>query len=455
MGEEVKESVGDLVLPHLDAFMDSMRAVGEVAEFVNENAKSLTSIENEFVLQAKRLFPGIDDEVHREAAKYLHPKVHERMEGLEKLEKEGASLEEVAALEKSWAAQVTDKFLELTGEPGYFYRYGRVWERTGKASAKSRLLRNSLLMGAVSDFEVLVSGLVRSLLTLKPEIIRSGEQKYTFKDLEPFSTLDEFRHHCAENMADNLLRGGFDDWMAWFSKKHRLDVPGVTDDADALVEIFQRRHLLVHNGGKVNRFYLAKVSDTSAEEGDPLYAGPRYLRRALNELTVAGVKLATTLWEKLSSDADEMERIDHYLDHVAFEYLTAESWSVAYRLSDWRFKFDLRPGAVLIAQVNRWVAKKHIDGVEPVHAEVREWDTSTLAGVYRLAKLGLLDENEEAYELAKALIASGELDRDDWRHWPVLEGVRRFEVDNVAEVDRLWVGSFDEPHVEGPDQALA
>ncbi len=339
------------------------------------------------------------------------------------------------------------KLAELTGDEEYFYKYARVWNSMSTTGEKSKLIRNSLLMAAVSDFEVLISGLVRAFLELRPEIIKSAETKYSFSDLEPFSTLDDFRRHCAENMAETLLRGGFDDWMEWFGSKRKIRVEEVTENAPILVEIFQRRHLLVHNGGKVNKFYLSKVSGNSTpSEGEVLGVSRTYLKRSLDELTIAGIKLALSLVLKIGSNQKDLEEVDHYIYHLSLDFLTAESWRVAHRLCDWQLSFVQDSETRLIASVNRWVAKKEIDGLESVGEEVEAWDVATLDGRYRLAKYSLLEKNKEAYALAKSLIARGDIDRENWRDWPMLRGVRRYEAENVDEQSRLWVSSFGDEH---------
>jgi hypothetical protein len=359
------------------------------------------------------------------------------------LKESGAVEEEFEKFQHSWTEGLRKGFEELTGDPEDYWRYGLVWDRIADRAPSSRLLRNSLLIGAVSDFEVLVSGLVRAFLALRPDIIRMAEQKYSISDLEPFSTLDEFREHCAENMADTLLRSGFDDWMDWFGKRHKIAVQGVTEDADELIEIFQRRHLLVHNGGVVNRFYLSKVGgDGAPKMGEKLGVCGAYLTKAVDELTVAGIKLSISLVRKLFSGQEGQDAISHRLGHITYELLTAGSWSVVDRVNEWELTFVQRQSSRLMATVNRWIAQKRLFGTDHIRAEVEGWDTDTLSGRFRLAKLALLDENEEAYDLTKALSSGGEIARDDWRDWPLLEGLRAYEVNTVDESERLFPVSF-------------
>lgn len=446
MNEETA-AADNLIFPRLHSFLESMRAIGDAEDFVNESARSLNSVEDAFVVQARRLYPGLDEAIHRRAAEYIHPKIHQHMNGMAELKAKKASQKTVNSWTASWERGVKEKFLELTGDADYFHKYARVWNTMGKVSTRSKLLRNSLLMAAVSDFEVLVSGLVRAFLALRPEILRSTDTRYTFSDLEPFSTLDDFRRHCAENVADGLLRGGFDEWMDWFQQKRKIKVAGVTEDANSLVEIFQRRHLLVHNGGVVNRYYRSKVSgDSLPHEGEVLEVSRTYLQQAIDELTVAGVKLALSLVMKIDSSPEKLEAVDHEIGHIAFDFLTAESWQIAYDLNEWHLSFASKSSTQLIAKINMWVAQKNLNGSKAIALEVEGWDTATLSARYRLAKYALLDQHEKAYELVKSLLDSKDLEPDEWRGWPLLEGVRSYEAKHVEERSRLHIASFRDSH---------
>ncbi|ALE06951.1 hypothetical protein AL755_18285 [Arthrobacter sp. ERGS1:01] len=248
-------------------------------------------------------------------------------------------------------------------------------------------------------------------------------------------------------MAEVLLRGGFDDWMEWFGKKRNIKVPGVTEDAGALVEIFQRRHLLVHNGGVVNKFYLSKVSGPELPVlGDRLHVGTQYLENSVDELTVAGVKLSFSLLQKMAPNEVDLEELSHRLEHLSFDLLSAGYFRPVFSLNDWHLGFVKDSERRLIVMVNKWIAMKKMGLAERVCIEVAEWDTATLSGTYRLAKLALIDDNAAAYSLVKAMISAGELRRESWRDWPLLEGVREFELKNIGSADKIWVVAFGGEH---------
>ena len=52
--------------------------------------------------------------------------------------------------------------------------------------------------------------------------------------------------------------GGFEDWMNWLSTQLKISVPDIT--LDGTMEVFQRRHVIVHSGGFVSPHYLSKAA---------------------------------------------------------------------------------------------------------------------------------------------------------------------------------------------------
>jgi hypothetical protein len=446
-----------LLFPPLRNFIAAMEAAEELSKFISENQRRLHDIEAIFTVEALRIFPADSEEQHREAGKLVHEKIHRMMHAVYSIEEANRTDEAVSATQEKYFAELRSELLSLTGRPEDYGRYAHVWNRVQARPGGAHVLRASLLMSAVSYFEVLISAIVRAQLTLRPEILRSDEQKYSMRDLEAFTTIEQFREHCSEKMADSLLRGGFEDWMEWFSKRHKLQVAGVTDSVD-IVEIFQRRHLLVHNGGVVNGLYLTKVQGVQdvPAVGERLRVNAKYLQHALDLLTAAGVKLVAALFGKLFDDADGRETVDHHLSNMTFGLLVSGRYAVVSDVSKWHLTIVQDAQSRLVAMVNHWLAEKHLHGVETIRAEVAAWKIGTLADRYKLAKLALLDRNEEAFVVVKRLLDSQEMSPNEWRGWPLLEGVREYaESANLQPVEEnpRW---FDGPHLHAvpvPDES--
>ena len=131
------------------------------------------------------------------------------------------------------------------------------------------------------------------------------------------------------------------------------------------------------------------------------------------------------------------ENDEHPADTVAteavFDFLRVGRWRLAAYIAVAAREGCLSDYDKLLLRVNGWIARKHIDGLEAIRAEVESWQVAPLAPRFRLAKLALLDDVPAAHELGKALLDSGDLDIDDWWTWPLLEDVRAYDAEQAVD----------------------
>lgn len=433
------------VMREVLAFTGTMRANRKTIDFVSDSTGASLSTAEHFASEALKEIPDRPFETHKDVGRTIEAKVSERHEIATRATAGDLPTDQLNSALDEWEAQLKRAIGAITGDENDYYRYNRIWRRRAEITRTSRTLYGSLLITAVSDFEALVAGLVRSFLALRPEILKASSKSYTFKDLSDFGSIEEFRLHCSEVRADEILRQGFDQWMKWFSEDRKVGVREVTDDNASLAEIFQRRHLLVHNGGVVNSHYLGKTNgDQAVVDGQKLKVNEAYLRESLDVLTISGVKLGIATLRKVLKGEDALHKAGAYLHRIAYDSLVDRAWRVAYDLSVWQDEAGGDASMHLTSKVNAWLAAKQMENFANVRAEIEAWDTRTLANRFRVAKAALLDDNESAYGLARSMVGTEELSEREWRYWPLLEGVREYEAKNVHLADRLWAGSYDD-----------
>lgn len=251
------------LIPPLNFYLDAAYELHALAVVIDSGELKADSIEDRFAREAARLFPERPVGNHRPAAELVHRMIHERMDATS-ADPVAGTQPDPEFLVTRWSERLTDQIVAITGDPDDYWRYSEVWSRVTVSKWGSEVLQSSLLMSAIADFEVFIARYVRSVLELRPEILRASDRKYTYRELEAFSSIDEARAKCAQDLVDGLLRGGYEDWTAWLQKQG-VSVAGVTQDPSrSIIEAFQRRHLFVHNGGVVNEYYLAKVDNVKA-----------------------------------------------------------------------------------------------------------------------------------------------------------------------------------------------
>jgi hypothetical protein len=216
-------------------------------------------------------------------------------------------------LAKSWGFSSTDELKELRNsqEAGERIRAAtkedpkavrsaalvslRLMERAVRYYPHEQIMRRGVLMSLIGAFEVLLSDLVHLFYDRYPAALESSEErKYSFKEIRSFESPERFLEHVIDNKVDDFLRGSLMDWVDFFNKR-KIDVTKFAPSWESFAECFQRRHVIVHNGGRVSRQYLQHVDPNWIEEhkdearlGQVLRLSNEYLLRAFDYFELVG-----------------------------------------------------------------------------------------------------------------------------------------------------------------------
>lgn len=167
-----------------------------------------------------------------------------------------------------------------------------------------------------------------------------------------------------------------------------------------MFEIYQRRNLLVHNGGTVNSIYLSKVADKYKQNlniGDRISVSEVYLERAISLLHTTFTLIACELWKKLEPEKEDRCVVTMEL---SYEYLKKEKWDISEVASLFLFGDKKMPIASrTAAQLNYWLSKKNSGKFDDVKNEVKDADFSDKAKVFQVALHALRDEEKISFSI--------------------------------------------------------
>lgn len=122
------------------------------------------------------------------------------------------------------------------------------------------LLLKSALMALTSTLEWFLSKIFHIYFERLPDSIGIKEKYFSLDDLKKFKTVKDARTYLIESEVEKILRQSLEEWLKIFKERFKLTASYLTENQEKLVEIFQRRNIIVHNGGIVNSIYLSKVS---------------------------------------------------------------------------------------------------------------------------------------------------------------------------------------------------
>lgn len=334
---------------------------------------------------------------------------------------------DAARHEPGWDPRVPDMPEELTAHydslplrvRDAFTSAAALWAEGGPSMFNRSLMERSVLIGLVSDFEVLVSEVCHAYLERVPAALPK-ESTLTLGTLRTFGSLEEVWEHVRDREANSLLREGLHAWARYFERRMHIDLRQLAHDWDRFAEHFQRRHLFVHRGGEISREYLSVTPEhVRAKLKVPIRPGANiginadYLRDALYAFETTGYLLLMACWRKLAGKND-LKWMRAALD-LTDQALRERRWSVALRLATPIVEMD-GEGSLMAYRsgLAALLAIKHTGGLS-------EEDVATCN---ELAALELIDEERirlacvrgDFDEFVRVLEESGgeALEEEDW-----------------------------------------
>lgn len=316
----------------------------------------------------------------------------------------------------------------------YFTKMLKLFSHYRSEDIHHGLLNRSILMSLVSYFEVLIADLVHAFYRIAPDAALTEDKTLTVKELKKFSTIDEALQSIISDAVDDLLRASVSDWHKFFQTRVRINMQLLTPDWAQWNEYFQRRHIMVHAGGRVTERYLsnvdweklgAKISQPSM--GDELDVEDAYLENAINAFEITGLLSCQEVWRKLVPS--DITRYDNpitgegLLDAV-YRRLLSRHWYVAERLATWGEEDpEASEDAMLVCKFNRWLCIKRQGRWTDVEGEVKAFDCSAKNRRYALVRASLLERPDEFFELLPKVLGT-DIDIKSLKEWPILDKMR-------------------------------
>ncbi|MCS5509512.1 hypothetical protein NY546_09430 [Curtobacterium flaccumfaciens pv. flaccumfaciens] len=382
-----------------ELFADTMRAIDETRAELSTPAAKLDSVESALEKTAEILVDLTPDERSRIA------------EGLEASfadTEEGVSSAEIVS-------HIWDLIQDEPWAGTFILRLRRGLDRPQRLP----IFLESLIIRAVTELDSQMINLAGIYFQLQPKALAAQSEPISLLTLLDSSDLDSVLQTSLEAELDKKARGGLKGWKAFFNEATKTDFKNLGEYGE-IVEIYERRHCLVHHRGRVSRQYKLHTG-SPLNIGEPLHVDEAYVARSIETLELFGIRLTGAAWKNL---IPERFRRDFFTEQVAFDALSASRWSIAEQLYKDKATDPANVAAATQAQVNIWIAKAERDGLDSVEREINSWDVSILSPLYQFAKYCLLRDNDAAFDLLPKLLESEALRPRDLATWPLTARLR-------------------------------
>jgi hypothetical protein len=273
--------------------------------------------------------------------------------------------------------------------------------------------------------ELFFSQLLHIHFTLHPSAVSGKEKLFSFEELANFASIGDARRHYTLTKIESLLRGSFDDWISYMHDSIGLSMSYIDCHKPLLSEVFQRRNVIVHNGGLANSIYLSKVPKTIRPgilEGQDLTPDSEYLHKRIDLFEQSCVLIGAEMWKQQDPTCKERAKM---LNRLAFEHLVAKRFEIAQAFSTFVVKDKLAfEGERTVAQLNLWLSHKRIGDWTTVRKEAETADYSAKSLRLQLGLAALLDDTDKFVALLPRALQADEIKAYEVNTYPIMEEVR-------------------------------
>lgn len=290
------------------------------------------------------------------------------------------------------------------------------------------LLYRSSLLNLISSLEWFLSQLLHFYFEQFPDAVGTRDKVFSIDDLKAFNTIQDARQHLIDSKVEDILRESFEYWIKYLKERINLSMSYIEPYMAQMTEVYQRRNIIVHNGGRINSIYLSKVDPILAKTlniGDKVEINSGYFNDTIDAFELCFMLIAAELWKKLKPEDEE--RSGTILD-LAFNHISEERWKIGEGLSLFLIQDKLMPESRrLRGQVNYWQSLKWQDRFEEIRSEVENADFSAKEPIFRLVLFALLDKEEEFFSLVPTVIKNEDLSYQELDTWPIFRSIRKSE----------------------------
>ncbi|MCK4587281.1 MAG: hypothetical protein KAU29_08060 [Gammaproteobacteria bacterium] len=304
------------------------------------------------------------------------------------------------------------------------------------------LLPKMTLVSLISVFDAYLSRLLRTLFTVKPEILNGSDKQLTFSQLTEFGTINDAREHMINCEIESLIRDNHSKQFDWLEKKLGTNLRKNLPSWKNFIEITGRRNLLVHSDGIVNSQYITNCKnsqyplDESLSIGDKLSVDPDYYKAACDYIAEIGIKLNQVMWRKLlPSDA---EQADSSIISVSYNLLLRSDYHLAEEILMFAttppFKCSSGENSLYL-KINLAIALKSQEKYEECENLIQSVDWSALSDMFKLASYVLTDNFDEASATMRRIGNTGRPKKIEYANWPLFKWFRKTDQFKTAYED--------------------
>ena len=297
--------------------------------------------------------------------------------------------------------ETAHEFFERYSDDYQKFEYILTRMRIGPGDRTESLLGASLVPMIVSKMEEFLGALIRAGLGIYPNSLGDlpSIPNDIFQRYQANVSSSDITRWQIDQKVSNFISGSPRDWQRAIERWTSIDIANIGADWDILVELIQRRHAIIHSGGRVDAEYLNRIAPRLGHGlviGSYLISNSAYISPVLVEVETWATCLALRWVKHFFNDANTSFPM---LGNRIIKLESLGRWSQALTVLD---SFLLEPlpddrGQVAVARINRYFCLQELGrDNEALRREIQSMDLNAEdQGIERAARHALLGNYPE------------------------------------------------------------
>jgi len=290
-----------------------------------------------------------------------------------------------------------------------------------------------MVIGLVSAYDAFLTRLLRVVLNKYEQIVLTSEKTIKFADLCKFGSIEDARASLIDREIETVMRSSHHEQITFIDKHFKLTLKNTTKILPQFIEICERRNLLTHTGGIVSAQYLSACKEQSYDIADitigtRLNVDGEYYASAVNVINEMGVRMCYALWRKVVKH--EHDKADIALNELCFDLIFRHVYSVAESLLLFGSETTKTHGkdrtrrTMLINLANAIRLQDRPSEAKEV-LDKEDWSATSYS--FQLCAAAVQGDVDAVVQYMRKIGASGEIDAEGYRIWPVFRSIKSDE----------------------------
>ncbi len=388
-----------------------------------ENINSVKLYFNKF----GNLASGEDESIKEKSKEFFDQALAEITEEMERVKKKDQEQD-----------TITRKEAEI-----FFKKFARKLRKQPKISPRNYeiLSRSSFLM-LNNYFEYLIADLLSYYYNKFKDSLNEKEFKFTLKELNEYDTIEEATKDLIIKEVESLIiNKSFNELLEHFEFKLSISLEKDLIKWDEIIEIRERRHLIIHNSSIVNRKYISRTKNPyDYQIGDIVHIDKDYFYKSWLHFKLAGQLLIFNCWGNW--DKSNIDEAIFQILIQTFEDLNSKNYDLVCKTCKYSEQIEPRneeqEDHILRIKVNNAISLKKQNKDTEVKKVLKKIKVGTATPIFKIAHNILSDKYDDLEELIAQAIVVDELSLESYLEWPIFDFVRE-----IDEMDKVLIKAFE------------